>query len=165
MPSNTGYPAFFVGQRLTATLLTSAQEISAWKIASTSRNTTISRTADPDLTLSVEANSLYTGKFVIVYSSTSVTPGLNWSFGVPAGATGHYTYTAGQTTTDTNIYFAIASGGGPPTINGTLGLSGQFWLDTAATAGTFSINWAQLVSNAANVTLEAGCYMTLKRQE
>jgi hypothetical protein len=165
MASNSGYPAVYVGQRLTAALLRSTLSFAAWKTTSTSRNTTTTRTADPDLTLAVEADALYTGDFMIIYSSTSTTPGLNWAFTVPAGATGYYTYSAGQTTTDTNITFPIASGGGPPTVSGTLGLNGKLWLDTSSTAGNLTVAWAQLVSNAANVTLEAGSYIKLKREE
>ncbi len=165
MPSNTGYPSFFVGQRLTATLLQSGQPNQAWKIASTARQNTTTRTADPDLSLAVEANALYKGEFMLIYSSTSATPGFNWAFTVPSGASGYYTYSAGQTTTDTNITFPIASGGGPPTVNGTLGLGGKFWLDTSSTAGNLAIAWAQLSSNAAFVTLEAGSWMEFKRVE
>lgn len=165
MPSNAGYPAFFVGQRLTATLLQSAQPFQAWKAASTSRNTTITRAADPDLLLAAEANSLYELNFFLNVTCTSAVPGFNFTFTVPASATGNYGYSAGGGSGDIHSAFAYGGGGGPATVNGIVSVMGRGVVDTAGTAGNVTLLWAQLASNAINVTLDAGSWMELKRME
>ncbi len=172
MPSNTGYPAFFVGQRLTATLMTSAQPITAWKTTSTSRPSTIVNVADPDLVLPVEANALYNFSMMLQYSNAGAASGLQINITLPASATGIFVASGIQSAGANNAAdqvssFANASsqafaGAALANLNG-LWVTGS--IDTAATAGSCTLTWAQNVSNATAVVLQAGCWMRLERRE
>ncbi len=173
MPSNTGYPAFFVGQRLTASLLTSAQPMQAWKTTSTTRISTATNTADPDLTLPLEANALYKLEYMLLYS-TNATADFKWQWSVPSGTTGNHVISAIQVggagtaqTEDLAIAYTLAANAGA----GGLGSSSPFsvlgrgWVDTAATAGNMTLTWSQFTLTAVNTTLEANSWMELKRVE
>ena len=178
MASNTGYPAFFVGQRLTATLLQSAQPITAWKTTSTSRPSTTSRTADPDLQLPVEASALYTLRYFFIVSCSANSSGFSMSWTFPAGASGTHSFsglqhTAGSVPTassqDVNTTFDMSTGTGTGIIaSGTqpvTGVQGIGFLDMSSTAGTFALNWAQLTSSANATVLNAGSFIELSRIE
>ena len=65
--------------------------IVAYKTAQTPRNSTTTSTPDPDLVLTLEANSIYQIECFIVYSSQG-TPDFKSSFSIPAGATGYRAY-------------------------------------------------------------------------
>lgn len=165
MPSNVQYPSLFTGQRWTATLAASMLPVVSYKAAGTSRASTTTRTADPDLTVDVLANGLYRINFTLFVTCTSTTPGFNFSWSAPASATGWISCSAGDSTTDQHRTFAPGSGGGPSTIVGTMSVLGHGVVDVAGTAGAVAITWAQLVSNAAAVTVEAGSWLELIRME
>ncbi len=178
MASNSGYPNLYVGQRLTATLAQSMLPFQAWKTTGTTRTSTTSRTADPDLVLPVEANALYVLRYFFIVSCIANTSGMSMSWTVPSGASGTHSFSglqhsSGSTPTassqDVNTTFDIATGTGTGIIpSGTqpvTGVQGIGWIDTAATAGNLTLTWAQLTSSANGTTLNAGSFIELKRVE
>lgn len=174
MPSTDGYPLFFVGQRLTATLLQSGTERVAYKAASTSRPSTTTRTADPDLSLTVEANALYrlTGE---LFWSSGASSAIGWkgAFTVPSGASGAWglsaldntggstsglsdvTGIAREISSETNAGVVASFSYSPTKFGG--------FVDTGATAGTLAFTWAQQTSSATGLVLEAYSFISLLR--
>lgn len=171
MPSTPGYPAYFVGQRITATLLQSGTERTAYKTASTARSSTTTRTADPDLSLDVEANALYRLMGEMFWTSGAVSTA-DWSgaFTGPAGMAGNWSHSSLFNTIATafNEDQQVARGITDATDGGILAnftastkIGG--WVDTAGTAGTFTWTWAQRTSIATSTVLEAYSFITLLR--
>jgi len=172
--SNTGYPAYFVGQRLTATLLASAQAQQAWKTTSTARTSTTALADDPDLLLPVTANALYRFSMMLHYTgavASSFVP-LKINLTLPASATGQFV-AHGYASTGVNNGGDQASaflngvdqafgGAASPTL---IPLFITGFIDIAATAGNCTLRWAQNASNATATTLNAGCWMELMRME
>jgi hypothetical protein len=180
------YPTFLGGQRITAALLRSAQEQVARKTSDTSRSATTVTAADPHLQFEVVANAVYVCEGWIKYDSpTAADLNLDWSG--PAGALGEWTAIgAGHSPVigannvpalitdtpdargylmrlETNDVFAARSYGG-------LGIGGvpitahiKATLRVASTAGTYSMDWAQLVSNAGATTLYTDSWLRLLR--
>lgn len=142
------------------------------KAADTSRNTNIVRTDDPDLVIALAASTAYRVEAMLLYTSTSATPG----FSVSA----NYTGTIQSGVSNANEYIlegVLANGTALAASNNTIGNPGA--ATSAATsisglgilrisgvlvtnvAGNFSISWAQTVSNATNVTLQLGSYLSV----
>jgi len=147
----------------------------AYKTADTSRASTTTRAADPDLTVPVAANAVYDVRCYLSYQSGNTSGiGLNFAFTTPAGVSGRWGAAyrvAGDAGTTTNagpagtVDFAwsgtAATGGtwnGPATpgdghshsvlIEGTL--------ITAGTAGSLTLAWAQDSSSATNLVIQNG---------
>ena len=122
------------------------------KAGVTSRNTTVTPTDDPDLTLTVVANAVYEVRCVPVWTNGG--GGFRMCFNVPAAAT--------MTWTD---------GGGSglilPTTNATFtastGTEAVGRLVTGANAGSCTLQWAQSTSNAGATVLQAGSFLSLLR--
>lgn len=128
------------------------RDIFVVKSASTSRNTTVTPTADPNLTVSVAANATYMVQCVVAWTNGG--GGFRCDWGAPAGATMVWTDNdgSGLPTLTTQDVFSATTG---TTLSGAL--------VTTGTSGTFALQWAQNTSNAANTTLLAGCYLWLRR--
>lgn len=162
------YPSLFVGQRWTADLASAGLADLAYKTVTTSRASTVTLTADPDFTWSVEANALYevfincqwtgadTGDYQIGFTGPSGA-GMIWNSSALSASATLYTndnvFTGAMGTT---VGHGIIAGSPVPLV--VTGL-----LDTAATAGTFSFRWAQGTSNATATNLIAGSYARLTR--
>src|ERR1044072_4204051 len=179
------YPTLAGGQRITGALLRSMLPLTARKTADTPRAATTTATADPHLQFEVEANAVYTLNGWIKYDGpTAADLNLDWT--APTGALGEWwAVGAGHSPVISfNPPPAIVSdsqqGRGYPVrletndvlqsrsygclgVGITLGLEIYATLRTASTAGTWSLDWAQLVSDAAAVTLYTDSWLELRR--
>lgn len=162
------YPVPAVGQRLTAEFVTSMLPQTARKPADTSRASTTTRTADPDLTLPVEANATYALEGCLFYSGLTVQMSILWSF--PAGAAGRVGYAARSTVSTGNVddVMQTADLNANFNTNTTAGafltpmiFSGTF--TTAGTAGTLALTWAQVASSATALNMLLNSWMKLTR--
>lgn len=165
------YPTILAGQRLTADLLTSMLPLHAAKSGSTSRSSTTTVTADPDLQLSVEANADYTIHGLLRISGPAAGD-MDIKFTVPSGATGSYTVTGrlasasaldSDTRTSTRISFGVETQFSTPSTSAAQANHVVGRLITSSTAGTFSIDWAQTVSDATATVMESDSWIMLKR--
>ena len=182
------YPTILAGQKITASLLTSMQTQVARKTADTQRAATTVTVADPHLTFEVAANGVYVWWGWLKYDAPTAAD-INVDFSVPTGALGEWmghgvgiTRVVGTTdaaspvntadTVGTTGYLlrvetndvssargfgGLGTGGTPLTIvlNGTLRVG--------STAGTFSLDWAQRVSDATNTTVYTDSYIAMQR--
>lgn len=137
--------------------------VPAIKPSDTSRTSTTSLTADPDLVCAVAANSSYRFWAYLNYEGANVGTGdLKWSFTVPAGATMRYQSLAvntagtlsavliGPTWNGASVNSAGTNGVGNPmslTMHGTLVVVG--------TAGNVTFNWAQNTSSGTSTTVHS----------
>jgi hypothetical protein len=180
------YPTFLAGQRITAALLRSGQEQVLRKTSDTSRPATTTATADPHLQMEVVANAVYRWHGWIKYDGPTAAD-LNVDFTTPSGALGEWTAIgAGHSPvigsssgpalitdtqdargylmrTETNDVASARSYGclGVGIIPLTLQMYGT--LRVGSTGGTFSLDWAQLVSNATAVTLYTDSWLSMLR--
>lgn len=180
------YPTFLAGQRITAGLLRSSQEQVARKTADTPRAATTTATADPHLQFDVVANAAYRWHGWIKYDGPTAAD-LNVDFSAPSGALGEWTAIgAGHSpvigssiapalitdtqdargylmrvetndVTSARSYGCLGTGGIPLTLQ----LYGM--LRVGSTGGTFSLDWAQLVSNATAVTIYTDSWLSMLR--
>ncbi|MET7452542.1 hypothetical protein ABZT03_11710 [Streptomyces sp. NPDC005574] len=181
------YPSVAGGQRITGTLLRSMLPQVVRKTADTSRAATTTRTADPHLTFEVEANAVYVLDGWLKYDGP-IAADLNLDWTVPSGSLGEWTgFGAGVGTvistnttptltsdtqssrgylirTETNDIDAARSFG----CLGTVGLTPltvmlNGTIRVGSTPGTYSMDWAQLVSDATAVTLYTDSWLRLQR--
>ncbi|HWN00917.1 MAG TPA: hypothetical protein VNO54_28030 [Streptosporangiaceae bacterium] len=180
------YPTYFAGQRITASLLRSGQEVVARKTADTSRAATTTTTADPHLQFEVEANAVYVLDGWIKYDSpTAADINVDWT--APSGALGEWTAIGvgsspviGSTSTptlqtdtqdargymlrvETNDVAAARSFGGLGTGNTPITLHIKGTLRVGSTGGTYSLDWAQFTSNATATTIYSDSWLRLQR--
>ncbi len=132
--------------------------ISAYKANDTTRSnagTGATYTADPDLTVTVEANGIYAYHLHTTLTA-NVTPQLKARFGSPSGsalaAAAYHLSTAfstpGSPTTISEVTGITAAAGTPFAMHGTLFVG--------ATGGAFYLDWAQTTANATGVTVHKG---------
>lgn len=167
------YPALAIGQRLTAALLTSMLPVQVKKASGTSRASTTTLAADPELVLPVEANASYRVIIALKYEGGNASGSLGrfkWSPTGPAGATGDFTLQGPQAAG--NVFASDQSGtmglgqtfsmgaGGAGVAFGLLAIG---TLIVAGTAGNFTITWAQADSNATPTIVYAGSYIEIQR--
>jgi hypothetical protein len=180
------YPTFLAGQRITASLLRSSQEQLLRKTSDTSRAATTTTTADPHLQMDVVAGAVYRWHGWIKYDGPTAAD-LNVDFSAPTGSLGEWTAigaghspvigasNAPALITDTQdargylmrveandvtsarSYGTLGTGGVPLTLQ----LYGT--LRVGSTAGTFSLDWAQLASNATACTLYTDSWLSVLR--
>jgi hypothetical protein len=180
------YPTYLAGQRFTAALARAGQPQVARKTSDTARAATTTATADPHLQFEVVANGVYTWNGWIKYDGPTAAD-LNVDFSAPSGALGEWTAIgAGHSpvigsssgpalitdtqdargylmrvetndVTSARSYGCLGTGGIPLTLQmyGTLRVS--------STPGTFSLDWAQLVSNATACTLYTDSWLSMLR--
>ena len=154
---------FYAGQRLTASLLQGAVGVKAGKGADTARssaNTGTTLTADPDLTVTLAANSVYLVSLMLLYKGgTTGSSDFKFAWSLPAGASlaGEYMGIANPiglisaTITGASVTVSYTNGTGTPfdvTIEATV--------TTSSTAGNLTLTWAQNTSSATSTTLMAG---------
>lgn len=178
------YPIPLAGQKLTANLLRSMQTQTARKTADTSRAATTTPTADPHLQFEVEANAVYTWWGWLKYESPTAAD-LNIDFTVPTGSLGEWAAlgagnpVTGASATPTlridtqgasgylirtetsDVASARSYGGLGAGI--TLALSIYGTLRVSSTPGTFSLDWAQLASDATPAIMYTDSWINMLR--
>lgn len=153
-------PTFFAGTRLTAATLQAAVGLKAVKGADTGPRVNNTLAADPDLVLTLAANSTYDfGAELLYKGAASGTGDLKLGWTGPSG----FAMEFGMQGVDSGLvarfwYYTQASNPTPAT-NGTSNplstfLSGT--ITTAGTAGTLTLLWAENVTNATGTTLMTG---------
>lgn len=165
------YPVLLAGQRITADLLTSMLPLHAAKTASTSRSATTTVTADPELQLEVAANAEYAIHGYLRISGPAAGD-MDIKFTVPSGTTGSYAVTgrlAGTSALDTDvrtstrISFGVETQFSTPSTSAAQANHVVGRMITSSTSGTFSIDWAQTVSDATATVMESDSWIMLKR--
>lgn len=171
MPSY--YPVPLAGTPITADFLASMLPQMVEKFSDETRVSTTTNTNDNALFFPVEANAVYNVEGLLLYSARDDTD-IKMGFTGPSGTTFDWIIhasTQSQTGALTSLGVvadkqsigatAFPLGGHDPSITMTAVLRGR--LDTAGTAGTFNLNWAQRVSNAVAATMRAGSWMKFTR--
>jgi len=139
----------------------------AVKSASTSRTSTTTLTADPDLTVPVDANAAYDVEISLPYNGAATGTGdIKFSFSVPSGAsiTGGFEGIANPlgvailTVATGSTLFSASNGTGNP-----LWCKISCTLFTSGTSGNLVLNWAQNTSSGTATTLLAGAKMSAAR--
>jgi hypothetical protein len=136
----------------------------AGKAVDTSRASTVTLTADPELVLTVaigvyvlEGRIYASGagdlSMALTGTATATTPQSFWGGAVPAGTVGPAALTWGSTVTRDSSGNAVAADM-PVSVTGTLKVTA---------AGTVRIDWAQQTSNAAATSLLAGSWLRLTK--
>jgi len=162
-------PVYAVGQ------VVGAADVNAWfmpqvvyKPGDTSRSNTTTLAADPDLTVPLASNAAYWLHVFLLYEgSATASQGLKWNFTVPSGANLRYHATFTDTSNAQvtgNAYTGAATPAGGTNGAGVLrGASLHGTLTVSSTSGSFTLQWAQNVSEAAAVTLHGQSAMYLQR--
>ncbi len=172
------YPAWVVGQRVTADLLSAMQADVVVKTTSTVRASNTTLSADPELVVSVDANATYLIEFHVWYATTTAAS-FKTSWTVPAGVTTSNRDMLGLgpdtavDATPSSTAFATRAGvhgyattlpyGSRNSVSLQLQAIETAIVNTGATAGTISFNWAQFVLTAVNTTVAAGSWARATR--
>jgi hypothetical protein len=165
------YPDFLAGQKSTADLLTSSQPMLVYKTADTARTSTTS-SADPHLTLSVEANAVYTVHGLLIFNGSDEATDMNVDWNAPSGSTGIWAglgQPTGATTTDGDVRtvgsgitsarsYGVDNGGA----SNPLTIIVNTLLVTSSTAGTYELVWG-CVNSSGTVTLMANSFLEVQR--
>lgn len=149
------------------------QVLTAYKTGDTSRASTTTTSPDPHLQVSVAANAVYQVEMFIAYTSLD-TVDIQFDYSAPASATGILSpwapdqSLAASGTTGTVRYVADASVTAARAVGGSDAstiVTGRpvGTLITSGTAGTFSFDWAQNLSNATATVVKAGSWIRLTR--
>lgn len=182
------YPTPLAGQRITAGLLRSMQAQTARKTSDTSRSATTTATADPHLQFEVEANAVYAWWGWLKYDAPAAGD-INVDFSVPSGALGEWSAigvgigrvvgatdaatpvvqadtqasTGYMVRVETTDVAAARAFGGLGTAGTPLSVDLKGTLRMGSTAGTFSLDWAQRVSDATATTVYTDSWITMLR--
>lgn len=168
------YPTLYAGQRFTAGLATSMLPLYALKTATTERPSTTAISADPELVLAVEANAEYEFSYYLRMSGNT-TAKIDIQMTTPSGATGSYSCTrlttsatadsgdATEVRTSTRVVFNVETTFNTISTTAHQVAEGTGRLITSSTAGNFSIDWAQNVSNAVLTAMHSDSYIKLTR--
>jgi hypothetical protein len=139
------------------------------KPGDTSLTSNVTLTNDPDLTVTLAANATYLMTSTLKYEADAAGD-LNVSWVGPAGASsvGSLVALLSSATSDANVYINNFSLGGSFGIGGRgAGANrGAFFngvVTTGASAGSLTLQWAQLTSSTIATILHAGSYVTLQR--
>jgi hypothetical protein len=162
------YPSILAGQDLTAAL-TSGQTITAWKAGSTSRATSATLAADPDLVIPVLANATYELGGYLIYSGAAVSTGdLQIELTPPTGPAVWWWSGSGKD----NATLAPVLGTAQSSGNAAFGTAGatsmrsvvlQGSLITSTDSGSLTLLWAQATSSSTATVLYAGSRLSLRR--
>lgn len=133
------------------------QRLFARKASDTTRTNTTTAADDPDLTVSLAANSTYVVRGYLRLTNAAATADFKGQFSVPAGATTSYVFQGLDTTATAvsgSLYdfagFVVASVGVPAGNAVAATVTGI--IRTAGTAGAFTLQWAQNTIDAVNGT-------------
>lgn len=149
-------------------------QILKYKAADTGRTNTTSRTADPDLVATLQANQTYLMELWLIFDGPGNASGnIAFDFTLPTGATMTWDawshdlnatsttatiFTGGLTTGSAVAWAALGAGHGS---NLTGRMSGVVFM--GGTGGSITLRWAQSTLNAGTTTLEVGSWMRLTR--
>lgn len=168
------YPNMLAGLKLTADLFTAYQDDFVFKQVTTTRASTTTLADDPELQYPLEANAVYRIDLLLhVASNTAAAIKTQWTY--PTGASGlkeGWGLDDGVT--------GNANAGGTPRMgvhqlntvinygdrNNSAGLQHLVFeggIITTLAAGTFTLQWAQQVSNATGSLVAIGSYMKIRR--
>lgn len=139
------------------------------KASDTTRNNTASRTADPELTLSVLANRTYKVECFLVYdAATTADLSIGWS--VPSGAVFKWTAdalrTAAATASDQisrnalNTASSVSIGGAGAGTEVVALVQGVL---IVGSAGSLTLNWAQATAEASDAVVRTRSFLRLTR--
>lgn len=164
-----------IGDKILASDVNDWRPIPAVKPTATSRNTTVTPTADTDFNLSLLTNSTYEVKYCLFVSSTNASGDFRFNLSWTGSAT--------VSMSGLSVVGGIASGGSAdviaspctrldaatPTLDFLTGASAAgIFVSVVARVVTTSavvltLNWAQRVSNAANTTLLEGSFCSAQK--
>ena len=138
------------------------------KAADTSRASATTESNDPDLSMTVAANSTYWVDLFLNYEGgTQGAADLKLGFAVPASATlrssADYVNSSGGAVTE--VYYTSGGAALIPGTNGAgniRGLSLRGTLITAGSSGTFALSWAQNTSSGTATILHTGSALVLR---
>ena len=163
-------PTWAVGQVL------SAADVNSWfvpiavsKPSDTSRASTTTQTADPDLSLALAANASYSITGYLAYANASASAGdLKYSFTAPSGNTTLWSSIRIDLTGTTTIAGPNAAGTGNNMTAQTSSSADRSvhvfgTVATAGTSGNLTLNWAQNTSNATATIIRANSYLMIQR--
>ncbi|MFI1889809.1 hypothetical protein [Streptomyces jumonjinensis] len=179
------YPDLPAGRRITGSLLRAMLPLTARKTADTSRAATTTAAPDPHLYFDVAAGGVYTLSGWISYDGPAAAD-LTLDFSAPAGSQGEWTgwgpgvatvvgaSTVPVLTTDTSSPRGYMTRMEPTDVTAarTFGcinvgtpLTVTIWgtLRVGPVGGTYSLDWAQVTSDAGAVTLYADSWLSLRR--
>lgn len=140
--------------------------------AATSRHDTTTLAVDPYLEIGVEAHAAYEVEVHLVTICAIDGIDLKWAFVFPTDAVSAYLwlldsetasltlqYTQLSVTKSETITTNVMAGTAPEASH--IRINGVF--QTGNSSGSIALHWAQAVSNASSVTIQAGSYMTTRR--
>lgn len=142
----------------------------AYKSADTSRNnagTGTTQTDDPDLTVTVPANSTWLVQLQAPYNADPACD-IKWGWSGPSGATMNNWLSRWRTMNGTEVSgssSSISSTQSSTDSAGTLnqGITVQGLLTVGGTGGTFAFQWSQVTANVAFAIIRAGASLRLTR--
>ena len=140
-------PVWSVGQVLTASdVNTWFVPLAVYKTADLGRTST-SLTADPDLTVTVAANAVYSVDAALFYKGSTTSAQFQWTWTIPAGAGSgsyHASYIGGGggAVIEGDGWTDAAHTAGIPVANNVQGLRVGGTLGTGGSSGSFTLNWA-----------------------
>lgn len=143
----------------------------ARKTADTSITSNITPTPDPHLVIPVVANAIYEIDGILFITSASQTPDVGIQMDGPASSAGTWQTVAPPTaaTTDDSTVRTIATAMGTTRTYGLQTASQIFgfpisgMLETAGTAGNFTVSWAQSTSSGTATTMKIYSWIRLTR--
>lgn len=168
------YPQWLAGQDITADQLNEMIPKVVRKTADTSRSSTTTTTADPELSLTLAANAVYVWDGWLKYSADPAVD-MTVDFTVPSGALGEWSAhaagsgTGGSLTVGYSIRTESNDISQPRNYYGTTAADNApltaFLYGTIRTSsgGTFSLDWAQGSSGASPTTVYTDSWLRFQR--
>ncbi len=136
------------------------------KATATTRNSTTTLTADPDLATTLDASSFYTIRGHVLFEAHA-TPDIAYTFTEPDGTYQMVLYKADEIASTVGVEAIFETfAGNSVAMNGigtTHWVSFLGGIQTGGTGGTFSFDWTQNTSSAEDTTVMAGSWMFLKK--
>lgn len=166
------FPVLFAGQRFTATLAGQMEPDYYIKNSNTARASTITPTADPDLTIPVLVGEVCLCEFYVRYNPPAITtpPLLITQWTLPAGTTvsrqvGGPGSAASEANADNQASrWGVHGSTSSVTYGSRVATGNSLWVyewsivTVGAVAGNVALAWAQSVSSASAVTVAAGSF-------
>ena len=157
-------PVWSVGQVLAASDVNNwFVPLAAYKTSQATR-TTLTKSIDSDLQVTLAANAFYEVRAGIIYQSPGGSGGFAFTWTVPSGVSGGYTAAFIQTGPAPGTYgftWGATEIAATPDA-GVYGISIEGMLSTSGSGGTFGLNWASS-SGPSSLILGAGSELTLRR--
>jgi len=159
-------------------LITELRPVSAFKTVDTSRASTVARVADPDLSVTLPADSDWDFELVLLISSAANAAGdFSGEFAYPTGAAISHLTLGLVDTLASGISADLSADGNTrdatsPSNAFDLGcstavvcalVSGR--IEVGSTAGALTLNWAQLASNANATVVQDGSRLVARRSD